>query len=468
MQIDRDDPKFTTLTPVQRRWIGDDRPLKIYEKSRRVGATWAASARRTRIAMLRPNHDCWWMTRDLVTARDFLRYCAEWATYFGLAGQFGEEVVVVDKKGQRALALVIRGGGRIVAISSNPNAAAGKGGDIGLDEFALHADQELLLQVSRPVAMWGGQVEIISTHRSSRTLFNQLIRRLARPQGADGQDWSWFRDDIHEALAIGLMGPLNATTAERGRPPRSADGFVAAERSGCPAAYMWHQEYLCDPQESGNSLLSMTLVGDCEASWEALQQVGRDAAAVGARRQCFAGMDIGRERDLTVIWVVETVGDVAYTRAVKVLSQVPFQMQLEALLRLLETHRVQRCAIDATGIGMMLAEQATAHYRGGQVEGVTFTVGLKSDLANRLLRAFEDRRVRVPADAAVRDDLCRVRRVATAAGHIRYDADADGQGHADRFWALALALYAADHRAARLDMQALPKRPDTYGTAAWG
>jgi phage FluMu gp28-like protein len=75
-----------------------------------------------------------------------------------------------------------------------------------------------------------------------------------------------------------------------------------------------------------------------------------------------------------------------------------------------------------------------------------------------MLRSFQERRVRVPAEAAVRDDLCRVRKLVTSGGHLRYDADSDGHGHADRFWALALALYAADHRAARVAMQALPAR----------
>ena len=50
----------------------------------------------------------------------------------------------------------------------------------------------------------------------------------------------------------------------------------------------------------------------------------------------------------------------------------------------------------------------------------------------------------VSAEADVREDLHSVRKVVTAANNIRLDADRDERGHADRFWALALAHHAAD------------------------
>jgi phage FluMu gp28-like protein len=61
-----------------------------------------------------------------------------------------------------------------------------------------------------------------------------------------------------------------------------------------------------------------------------------------------------------------------------------------------------------------------------------------------LLRVFQDRRVRIPADADVRESLHKVRKIVTAANNLRLDADRDEAGHADEFWALALAVHAAD------------------------
>ena len=68
-----------------------------------------------------------------------------------------------------------------------------------------------------------------------------------------------------------------------------------------------------------------------------------------------------------------------------------------------------------------------------------------------LRRLFEDKLVRIPADDRVREDLHSVRKLVTTAGNVRLDVDrSDTDGHADRFWALALAYHAADAKVAPL------------------
>ena len=53
-------------------------------------------------------------------------------------------------------------------------------------------------------------------------------------------------------------------------------------------------------------------------------------------------------------------------------------------------------------------------------------------------------RIDIPEDRALRSALHAVRRIPTAGGHFRFDADRTEAGHADEFWALALGLLAAD------------------------
>jgi phage FluMu gp28-like protein len=89
-----------------------------------------------------------------------------------------------------------------------------------------------------------------------------------------------------------------------------------------------------------------------------------------------------------------------------------------------------------------------------RVEGVTFTQQSKEVLATGLYSAFTEEYVRIPkTDAglpglapgsavALRDDICAIRRIITAAGNIRYAAPHTDDGHADRAWSLALALHA--------------------------
>jgi len=91
----------------------------------------------------------------------------------------------------------------------------------------------------------------------------------------------------------------------------------------------------------------------------------------------------------------------------------------------------------------MLAERQRDRY-GSRAEPVKFSAAVKEEPALPLLRLFQDRLVRVPAVDAVRQDLRKVRKIVTAANNVRFDADRDDAGHADRFWALALAYQAAD------------------------
>jgi phage FluMu gp28-like protein len=57
--------------------------------------------------------------------------------------------------------------------------------------------------------------------------------------------------------------------------------------------------------------------------------------------------------------------------------------------------------------------------------------------------AFEDRSIRVPDDEQVIADLRSIKKTHTTAGNIRFAADRGKNGHADRFWAVALAIHAA-------------------------
>lgn len=424
--------------PYQWQWIVDDRRAKLCEKSRRVGWTYCSSFRRVRRALEHAGLDAWWMTRDLVTAREFIRYCKQWclaanAVARGLEGEELEDLV--PEREIKAQVIRFRNGSRICVLSSNPDAAAGKGGDLGLDEFALHPRQELLYQVARPVIMWGHQLEIISTHRRRDTVFNRLI---AESRGANAMRWSHHRVTLPDAVAAGLVEKINAAGAARGLPPLSREAFIARERAGCLDEAMWRQEYLCEPQDGDSSLLAWEAIRDCEAAPEDL--AGLDLCL--GRGPRVAGMDVGRSADRSAIWVLELLGDVAYTRELRVLDRVPFAAQLDTLGEMLRRHQVSHCCIDATGSGAMLAEEAARQFRVCQVQPVTFTAPVKEQLALGLWRRCEERRLRLPADAAVREDLYKVQRVAARGGRWRYEAPRDASGHADRFWALALAIHA--------------------------
>src|SRR5262245_42024958 len=150
--------------PYQRRWIQDTSPLKIMEKSRQIGISFCtAYSAVKRAAAQGALHDVWVSSRDEVQARLFLDDCHHWAQVLQIVARDRGEVVFDSKNGFSAYVIRFENGRSIYSLSSNPNALAGKHGHVILDEFALHADQQLLFRVAQPVKNWGGQIEIIST-----------------------------------------------------------------------------------------------------------------------------------------------------------------------------------------------------------------------------------------------------------------------------------------------------------------
>ena len=111
--------------------------------------------------------------------------------------------------------------------------------------------------------------------------------------------------------------------------------------------------------------------------------------------------------------------------------------------RVMKQYNPVRTCMDQTGMGEKPVEDARRRYGDSRVEGVLFSAASKLDMAGACRRRFEDRGIRIPHDRKIRDDLHSVKKVVTSAGNIRFDAERSGDSHADRFWALCLAVHAA-------------------------
>ena len=81
-----------------------------------------------------------------------------------------------------------------------------------------------------------------------------------------------------------------------------------------------------------------------------------------------------------------------------------------------------------------------------------FTNRIKEEMAYCLRTHFENRTVFIPKTHEIREDLHSIRRITTTANNIRFDADHSENGHADRFWALALALHAAGNDSGEINI----------------
>lgn len=443
----------TLLLPYQAKWVRDKARLKLAEKSRQIGWTWAtAYGIVSRKALKTAAGDAWISSRDEIQARLFLEDCKNFAAILQTGAQdLGERAI--DDKGNSAYVLQFANGLRAHSMSSNPDAQAGKRGDRVLDEFALHPDPRKLYAIAYPGITWGGSMEIFSTHRGSANFFNELVTEIAHKGNPKGI--SFHRVTLQDALDQGFLGKLQAKLpADDPRQDMDEATYFDFIRRGAPDEETFLQEYMCVPSDDNSAFLSYDLIASCEYplnlgnTW----QVPLDHC----QGPLYAGVDVGRDHDLTVIWVIEKIAGVAFTRAIICLHRQTFDAQEAELYRVLELPGLRRCCIDCTGIGRQFTERAQRRFGAYRVEAVSFTAPVKEELAFPVRAAFEDRSLRVPHDPLIRADLRAIKKETTAAGNLRFTADRGKNGHADRFWALALALHAGKQGAGSGQAFALP------------
>ncbi|TXI17646.1 MAG: hypothetical protein E6Q67_12760 [Roseateles sp.] len=432
--------------PFQSRWIKDSSRIKLMEKSRQIGISWStAYGADERAAAQGARFDEWVSSRDDIQARLFIEDCKLWAGIMGMAAQdLGEQVLDVEKK-ISAYVLQFASGRRIHSMSSNPDAQAGKRGSRILDEFALHRDQRKMWAIAYPGITWGGSMEIVSTHRGSHSFFNGLVREARH--GGNPKRISLHRVTLQDALEQGFLFKLQqALPADAEQQDMDEAAYFDFIKHGAADEESFDQEYGCVPADDDSKFLEYGLITACEYSGGEQWLRGLDGPFQG---RLFAGVDIGRKKDLTVLWVVELLGDVFYTRAVITMEKMRKSAQEAILWPWFAI--CDRICIDATGLGIGWADDAQDQFGEHRVEAVTFTGQVKEALAYPVKGAMEDRKVRIPDDPKVRADLRKVQKVTTSAGNIRFVAESTLDGHADRFWALALAVHAGSNPSAPIE-----------------
>ena len=422
--------KNNYFLPYQQRWLDDKAKIKIWEKSRRIGATYVQSYEDVRDCINRSVPAVWFSSADESAAKEYIDYCEKWVKLFHATAKRLGEVIIDDEKDIKALVIEFSNGTKIHALSSNPKSFRSKGGKVVLDEFAFHNNPEELWKAARPCITWGFPLRILSTHNGQNCLYYKFIDQVIKGK----LNWSHHKTPIQLAVSEGLVDKIY----QRKTTLQEQEDWMANEKDNCFDEYTWLQEYCCIAVDEASAFLPYDLIATCE-----LNDILRPLEDI--KHDLYVGVDIGRRKDLTVIWVLEKIENIKYTRLVIELAKMPFQKQEEILHEILSHKLFRRDCQDDTGIGMQMTENAQVKFGKFRVEGVTFTNRVKEDLAYRLRPEFENKTVFIPSKHEIREDLHSVRRITTASNNIRFDADRSDNGHADRFWALALALHAADN-----------------------
>jgi len=416
------------LYEYQRAWVEDDSRFKIALKARQTGFSFAVALE---VVLDAVEHRTLWvlLSRGERQSKELVEKVAMHARAIGVACRELETTFKIDDREIKQLEVRFPNGSKIIGLPANPDTARGFSGNVALDEFAFHADSRKIWTALYPTITRGYKIRVISTPQGKSNKYYNLWMD-------DTGTWSKHRVDIYQAKEQGMGVDIEEL------------------RRGVESEDDWLQEFCCEFLDEADSLLTYDMISACE----------NDLASADLPEEwepqgdLFLGMDIGRRRDLTVIWLYELVGDVFWTRSVREMVRTPFREQRQELFWYLSLPRLRRGCIDSTGLGMQLGEEARERF-GYLVEPVNFTPAVKQELAVTQRRKFEDRLVRVPARREIREDLHSVKKVTTAAGNIRYDAErTEAGGHADRFWASALALHAGTNPPSKPEYQSATRR----------
>ncbi|RFC46905.1 MAG: Mu-like prophage FluMu protein gp28 [Verrucomicrobia bacterium] len=444
------------LYPKQRAFIDDHAQYKIGVTTRQWGKSTVTSGEAVHDCLVDPGTKWVCMSAGERQSIEWLSKAKEW--------QYAYKMAVVnmaeDRGGMaegllRSTEISFANGSKIIAIPSNPATARGYSANVILDEFAYHEDPAAIWSAMFPsttnklagtfLDRWRALVKgeatdirrnlklrVVSTFNGRNNKFFQLWEKAA----ANG--YSAHKVSIHDAIADGM--PLDAQTLRLALDDPDA----------------WAQEYECEPMDSSAVLLPYELIALCESP-EASTLVAPDfwfsAAHPGPLTM---GIDFARKKDLSVAWTNERVGDVGHTRELLEMRAMSTPDQIDLLRPRIK--RCQRVCLDYTGPGIGMGDYLVkefgewdpARHLGGKIELVTFTQNIKVELFTKLRMAFEAKRLRIPVDRAIREDLHSMQRVTSANGGITYRAPHTDDGHADRCTALALCHRASSQNPAWL------------------
>ncbi|MDR2152775.1 MAG: terminase family protein [Helicobacteraceae bacterium] len=434
------------LYQYQRDFLLDDSRFRLVLKSRQIGFSYVSGLDALLGAIAGRNQ--LFLSASEEQAYILMRYLDGWAKKLEVTFKRDSD----DEK-------TLENGAYIKVMAHNFRTVQGFTGDLYMDEFAWYPNPKRIWDVFLPsITACGGRITILSTPFEEHSFFHTMVSDSARYYM-----FSRHKVDIHRAMQDGLQ---------------VAD--FDELRDMCDAD-TWASAYECQFIDDESALLPIALIKSCVADY-ALRSPGADYPI-------YAGFDVGRVKDRSALAAValdssfgaslsslgaksqnlnanrslktreakisqnlceapklpaensaRSFGEQARLRlcALDLLHKATFAEQERVLGDFMRVHPLAMLKIDKTGIGMATAERLKSQFN-RRAEGVYFTAAVKEALAINLKKHFEDKLIVIPNDPALIADLHAVKRSASQSG-FRYDSDRNAHGHADRFWALALAL----------------------------
>lgn len=339
--------------------------------------------------------------------------------------------------------------GRIKVLAANPRTARGFSGDLIMDEFAFQEDSVAIWEAAEPIISANPDFlcRIASTGNGKRNMFYQLISEGNIP---------YYRVRRSDAWKTGELKIYSIVSGKEITPDE------ARAQASDKAAY--DQNYECEFNDENSILLPQELISAAQRVDFPFDEQEWSSASLArmcrAQGELYAGWDFARVGDLSVLTVGEKIGHLKRMLGRLEMQNMRVKAQGAQLVAVAQLPKFRGAAIDMTGNGLGAFEDAEDAIGAFRVQGINFssteetsdrirqegrkapTAKVTEIMAVDLVAEFEDRTIEIMSDRALRDDLRKPEKITSASGRVSIAAARDAEGHADRFWSLALFVRA--------------------------
>jgi len=423
------------LMKHQREWLEDKSDMKLAEKGRRAGITFAEALDDTLIAAASRKaggSNVFYIGDTKDKGREFIGYVAHFAKVVAKELVEIEEFLFKDEREDgssrdiSAFRVTFASGFRVEALSSRPENIRGLQGVVVIDEAAFHADVREVIDAVNALLIWGGKVRVISSHNGVLNAFNDLINESKAGKNPFSLHFIPFSKAVENGLykRVCLMKGWTyspAAEAEWEAKIRSAYGTRLAQM---------HQELDAIPADAQGAALSRTIIEQATApdvpviryvlpdAFKTAPKALRKAMTkewldthvlphlkkLDVRRRHDMGQDFARSGDSSDLIVQSLEQDlVRRWRLVIEMRNVPFETQRDILFYVGERiPNFGHAAFDATGNGAYLAEVAAQKW-GARVSEIKLHAEWYRENSPPYVEAIGDGTVFIAAD----DDIVR-------------------------------------------------------------
>ncbi|WP_188009235.1 hypothetical protein [Grimontia hollisae] len=474
------------LLPYQKYWIEDESPLKIAEKSRRTGITWAEACDAALTTSKSKAHGgChhFYVGSNKEMAREFIDAVAMWAKAFDkAAGEICEEVIEEEDKDILTFVIYFASGFKVQALSSNPSNLRGMQGNVTIDEAAFHERLAEVLKAALALTMWGCKVRLISTHNGTENPFNELIQQSRAGKKEYSVHTITLSDACHDGLyqrICQVSGQLWSQEAE--------DNWIAGLIKATATEEDALEEYICVPKSGSGvyiprsyreraAILENNVVHfSGSAAFNALPEPLRVLEMaewlnihvkpllddLPQHLRHTLGEDFARSGDLTVFAPCTVLANTQRQIPFLVeLFNVPFKQQEQVLYFIADRlPRRDGIKLDARGNGQYLAEQAAEKY-GAEVEQVMLSTAYYRENMPRFKAAFEDDEIQLPRNEDVINDFSSIQiiRGVPSIDDTRTKSSDGHQRHGDSAIAIFLAYLASKEECRRYELHRIVQK----------